>query len=58
MFVARKDFKSYKHGSFKKGDEAPHKSAWIEAGLIEEATKKPSPKMETKPEPKKKKADK
>lgn len=59
-YVAKKDFRAYKYGEFKKGQEVPYKKAWVEAGLIEERSTKPEPKkeLEKKPEPKKKKATK
>ena len=58
MYVAKKEFKAYKYGAFKKGDETPYKEAWAEAGLIEEGKPEPKKELETKPEPKKKKATK
>lgn len=53
MYIATQDIKSPRYGLIKKGDEAPHIEAWIEAGLIEEGSKK-----EVKPEPKAKKETK
>lgn len=57
MYVAAKNFKSYKLGEFKKGQEVEYKKEWLDAGLIET---KPEPveKKETKPEPTKKKVSK
>ena len=53
MYKATQDFKSYAHGQIKKGEAAPFKQDWLDAGLIEEG--KPDPVIETKPAPKKKK---
>lgn len=56
MYIAKKEFKSYAQGPKKKGDEVEFKQVWLDAGLIEEKPEKQ--KVETKPEPKKKKATK
>lgn len=56
MYKATQDFKSYKHGTFKKGEEVPFNKQWLEAGLIED--KPDTPKKETKPKKQKAKETK
>lgn len=56
MYIAKKAFKSYKLGDIKKGQEVSKNQAWLDADLIEEKPHKEV--VETKPEPKKKKAKK
>ena len=57
MYIAKQNFKSYKLGVIKKGQEVEHKKAWLDAGLIE-IKPEPKAKIETKPEPKKAKKTK
>jgi len=57
MYIATKEFKTYHLGVIKKGQEVEHKKSWIDAGLIE-IKPEPQAKIETKPEPKKAKANK
>lgn len=56
MYIAKKEFKSYQKGVIKKGDKCEFKQVWLDAGLIEEKPHKAE--VETKPQPKKKKATK
>lgn len=58
MYIATKDFKSYKLGLKKKGEEVEFNQFWLDAGLIAEGKPEPKAKIETKPEPKKKKETK
>lgn len=50
MYIAAKDFKSYKLGQIKKGQKVEFNECWFDEGLIIEG--KESPQLETKPEPK------
>lgn len=56
MWTASKEFKTPALGLVKKGQEVEYKKAWEDGGLIEQKPHKE--KVETKPEPKKKKASK
>lgn len=55
MYIAKTDFKAYKLGEVKKGQEVPFNKSWLDAGMIEESEAKPEPekKLETKPEKRK-----
>lgn len=46
MYIAKEKIVSAAYGTIEKGQEAPLKEAWLEAGLIEEGKPK---KLETKP---------
>ena len=54
MYTAKKDFKSYVLGDVKKGQQVERNQVWLDEGLIEEKPEKKE--LETKPQPKKKKA--
>ena len=56
MYVAKQDFNSYVQGKKKKGDEVEYNQSLFDSGLIEEKPEKTE--LETKPQPKKKKANK
>jgi len=56
MYTAKKDFKSYVLGDVKKGQQVERNQVWLDEGLIEEKPEKKE--LETKPQPKKKKATK
>lgn len=61
MYIATQDFKPYRQGPKKKGDQVEFNPVFLEAGLIEEVDEtKPhqSKDIETKPEPKKAKQTK
>ena len=58
MYIATKDFKSYKLGPKKKGEAVEFNQFWLDSGLIAEGKPEPKAKIETKPEPKKKKETK
>lgn len=55
MYKATQNFKSYKLGDIKQGQEVDHNQTWEDEGLIELETK-PQPKAEIETKPKKTKA--